>query len=85
VFGARIRDVEKNYDAVAGADALVVITEWKQYRVPDFTRMRELMRQPIIVDGRNLYSPARLQDLGFDYSSIGRPGVSSGTLRAIAT
>jgi UDPglucose 6-dehydrogenase len=79
VFADRIQYAETNYDALEGADLLVVITEWKQYRVPDFARMREVMRQPVIVDGRNLFSPHRLAELGFDYSSIGRPGVRSGT------
>ncbi|HUF50816.1 MAG TPA: UDP-glucose/GDP-mannose dehydrogenase family protein [Longimicrobiales bacterium] len=75
VFDQRIHYVDTNYDAVRDADALVIITEWKQYRVPDFTRMRRLMRQPVIFDGRNLFDPARMQELGFDYASIGRPPV----------
>jgi UDPglucose 6-dehydrogenase len=85
VFADRIQYAETNYDALEGADLLVVITEWKQYRVPDFARMREVMRQPVIVDGRNLFSPHRLAELGFDYSSIGRPGVRSGTPPAFAS
>jgi UDPglucose 6-dehydrogenase len=56
----------------------MIVTEWKQYRVPDFERMRSLMRQPIIFDGRNLFNPERMRELGFDYSSIGRPGVRAG-------
>jgi UDPglucose 6-dehydrogenase len=67
IFGDRIAYVETNYDALDGADMLVVITEWRQYRVPDFQRMRELMRQPVIFDGRNLFDPARLREQGFDY------------------
>jgi UDPglucose 6-dehydrogenase len=74
-FGDRIRYAESNYDAIDGADALLIITEWKQYRVPDFQRMQELLRQPLVLDGRNLYSPSRMQELGFDYISVGRPGV----------
>jgi UDPglucose 6-dehydrogenase len=85
VFADRIQYAETNYDALEGADVLVIITEWKQYRVPDFARMREVMRQPVIVDGRNLFSPHRLAELGFDYSSIGRPGVRSGTPPAFAS
>jgi UDPglucose 6-dehydrogenase len=57
IFGDRIRYADTNYGALEGADALVVITEWKQYRVPDFPRMRSLMKQPLIVDGRNVFSP----------------------------
>jgi UDPglucose 6-dehydrogenase len=78
VFGNRIDYADTNYDALDGADALIIITEWKQYRVPDFPRMRDLMRQPIVMDGRNLFSPDRLKELGFDYSSIGRPAGRSG-------
>jgi UDPglucose 6-dehydrogenase len=74
-FGDRISYAESNYDAIDGADALVIITEWKQYRVPDFQRMRELLRQPLVLDGRNLYSPSRMRELGFDYISVGRPAV----------
>jgi UDPglucose 6-dehydrogenase len=73
VFGDRIGYAETNYEALRDADALVIVTEWKQYRVPDFPRMRELMKQAVIVDGRNLFSPVRMRELGFDYSSIGRP------------
>jgi UDPglucose 6-dehydrogenase len=78
VFGDRISYADTNYDALDGADALMIVTEWKQYRVPDFERMRSLMRQPIIFDGRNLFNPERMRELGFDYSSIGRPGVRAG-------
>ena len=73
IFGDRIHYVEHNYDALHDADALVIITEWKQYRVPDFERMREQMRSPVIFDGRNLFDPARMQQGGFDYMSVGRP------------
>jgi UDPglucose 6-dehydrogenase len=75
VFGDRIAYAQNSYDALPGADALVVVTEWKQYRAPDFPRIRELLRQPLIIDGRNLYSPARMRELGFEYASIGRPAV----------
>jgi UDPglucose 6-dehydrogenase len=75
VFGSRIEYAATNYEAVSGADALLIVTEWKQYRVPDFQRIRDLMRQPIILDGRNLYAPDRMRALGFDYSSIGRAAV----------
>jgi UDPglucose 6-dehydrogenase len=74
-FGDRVGYVEHNYEALEDADALVIITEWKQYRVPNFERMRDMMRQPIIFDGRNLFEPARMRELGFEYSGIGRPAV----------
>jgi UDPglucose 6-dehydrogenase len=77
VFGDRIRYVDTNYEALPDADALLVVTEWKQYRVPDFGRLRELMRQPVIFDGRNLFDPDRMRELGFDYMSVGRPSVRS--------
>jgi UDPglucose 6-dehydrogenase len=77
VFGDRIRYVDTNYEALPDADALLVVTEWKQYRVPDFGRLRELMRQAVIFDGRNLFDPDRMRELGFDYMSVGRPSVRS--------
>jgi UDPglucose 6-dehydrogenase len=71
-LGDRIAYVEHNYDALAGADALVVVTDWNEYRLPDFARIRESLKRPVVVDGRNLYDPARMRTLGFTYSSIGR-------------
>ena len=61
------------YDALAGADALAIVTEWLEYRNPDFARVKQLLTRPLIVDGRNLYEPARLVQLGFTYDCIGRP------------
>ncbi len=60
------------YDALDGAEALAIVTEWLEYRNPDFTRMKQLMARPLIVDGRNLYDPDRLARAGFTYDSIGR-------------
>ncbi len=71
-FGDRVTYAEHAFDALAGADALAIVTEWLEYRNPDFPRMRQLMRRPLIVDGRNLYEPDRLAKLGFTYDSIGR-------------
>ena len=64
------------YDAVNGADALAVMTEWDIYRKPDFDRMKNLMNNPLIVDGRNLYSPGEMKRKGFSYISVGRPEVN---------
>ncbi|MDR1741456.1 MAG: UDP-glucose/GDP-mannose dehydrogenase family protein [Synergistaceae bacterium] len=64
--------VSDPYDALADADALVVVTEWDVYRQPDFDRVKRLMRTPVIVDGRNIYSPAEMERLGFDHMPIGR-------------
>jgi UDPglucose 6-dehydrogenase len=72
LFGDDITCAEHQYDALEGADALVIVTEWLQFRNPDFGRMRKLLRRPIVVDGRNLYDPAKMRALGFTYSSIGR-------------
>ena len=68
----RVEFAESNYDALKGADALVVVTDWNEYRHPDFGRIRETLRKPIIVDGRNLYDPRKMESLGFTYLSIGR-------------
>lgn len=72
LFGDRVRYAGDPYDALTGADALAIVTEWLVYRNPDFDRMRSLMRQPLVVDGRNLYDPPRMARLGFTYRSIGR-------------
>ncbi|HET7249966.1 MAG TPA: UDP-glucose/GDP-mannose dehydrogenase family protein [Gemmatimonadales bacterium] len=73
VLGDRVTFVEHAYDAVAGADALAVVTEWLEYRNPDFARIKQALQQALIVDGRNLYDPDRLSQLGFTYDCIGRP------------
>jgi len=63
---------DTNYDALTGADALAIVTDWNEYRHPDFARMKSALARPVIVDGRNLYDPARMASLGFTYLSIGR-------------
>ncbi len=63
---------ENNYDALQGADALVIVTEWNEFRRPDFERMKSLMKSPVIFDGRNIYEPARIRERGFVYYGIGR-------------
>jgi UDPglucose 6-dehydrogenase len=67
--------VHDPYDAVNGADALVVATEWDVYKQPDFERMKQLLNKPVVVDGRNLYALSDMARRGFDYYSIGRPAV----------
>lgn len=64
---------EDQYQAARFADALVLVTEWKQFRQPDFIRLRELMRRPLLIDGRNQYDPQALQAQGFEYVGVGRP------------
>ena len=61
------------YDALAGADALVILTEWDEFREPDLARVKELLKSPIIVDGRNVLSPPDVRALGFLYAAVGRP------------
>lgn len=68
----RLKLIDQQYDALADVDALILITEWKPFRHPDFTRMKGLMRRPLIFDGRNQYDPAHLRHLGFEYQGIGR-------------
>jgi len=72
LFGNRIALCEKSYDALSGADALAIVTEWNEFREPDFKKMRQLMRTPVVFDGRNIYSPEQMRALGFTYFSIGR-------------
>jgi UDPglucose 6-dehydrogenase len=72
-FKNRIAYTRTAYDALRGADALLILTEWNEFREPDFAKMKRLMRRPLILDGRNLYQPAQVRSLGFTYASIGRP------------
>jgi UDPglucose 6-dehydrogenase len=72
IFGSRIQLLEKSYDALKGADALAIVTEWGEFREPDFPRMRKLLREPVVFDGRNLYTPEQMRAQGFTYYSIGR-------------
>jgi UDPglucose 6-dehydrogenase len=72
IFGSRITYAASGYDAVKGADALAIVTEWNEFRRPDFGRMRSVMRSPVVFDGRNLYAPAHMKQHGFTYYSIGR-------------
>ena len=73
VASGRLRLSGNPYGCAEGADALVLVTEWKQYRQPDFVRLRGLMRMPVVFDGRNIYDPGELSTLGFLYHGIGRP------------
>jgi len=73
-IGDKINYAESNYEALAGADALVVVTDWNEYRHPDFARIKSTLRRPVLVDGRNLYDATKMQSLGFSYFSFGRGG-----------
>ncbi len=72
-LGDRVTYAKSVYDAVDGANALAIVTEWLEYRNPDFDRIKRALTPPVIVDGRNLYDPQRMARLGFIYESIGRP------------
>jgi UDPglucose 6-dehydrogenase len=73
LLGDRVRLAPGPYEAIEGADALFVVTEWSEFRTPDFERMKALMREPVVFDGRNVFEPAEMRALGFRYYGIGRP------------
>ena len=72
IFGDQLVYCDRAYGTVEGADVLAIVTEWQEFRNPDFEIVRRLMNTPIIVDGRNLYDPVAIASLGFTYASIGR-------------
>ena len=72
IFGERVAFAESNYDALKNADCLAIVTEWNEFRRPDFERMQTLMRDPVVFDGRNLFEPELMTQNGFTYYSIGR-------------
>jgi UDPglucose 6-dehydrogenase len=72
IFGNRVTFATKTYDVLKGADCLVIVTEWSEFRRPDFARMQKLMRSPVVFDGRNLFTPEHMKQNGFTYYSIGR-------------
>jgi UDPglucose 6-dehydrogenase len=74
-YGNKLCYFEQPYGALEGADALAIMTEWKQFLQPDFSVMKGLMRAPVVFDGRNLYNPAHMRTAGFQYQSIGRAKV----------
>jgi len=71
IFGDRIHYAKRNYDALRGADAMIVVTEWNEFRRPNFQRIKELLKKPVVFDGRNIYDPAEMRKMGFTYYSIG--------------
>jgi UDPglucose 6-dehydrogenase len=73
IFGSKIAYAETSYAALTGADALALVTEWNEFREPDFDRMRKVMKAPIVFDGRNIYKPDTMRAQGFTYISMGRP------------
>ncbi len=72
IFGDKIYYASSDYEALDGADALILITEWQEFRNPDFDKIKSLLKSPVIFDGRNQYSPKKMKQLGFKYYGIGR-------------
>jgi UDPglucose 6-dehydrogenase len=72
IYGDRLHLAKSAYEAADGADALVIVTEWQEFRAPDFERLRQILKTPVIFDGRNLYDPATVARAGFTYHTIGR-------------
>ncbi len=72
VLPAGVEYCPSSYDAAAGADAVVIATEWNEFKLLNLERLREVMRRPLVFDGRNIYEPERMRRLGFEYHSIGR-------------
>ena len=73
ILDEQVEFANENYEALKGADALIIHTEWHPYRHPDFDRMLSMMRRALVLDGRNLYDPTYMAELGFEYVCIGRP------------
>ncbi len=71
-IGSVVRYVDNNYDALKGAEALLLLTEWNEFRRPDFDRIKSLLKAPVIFDGRNIYNPKLMREKGFTYYGIGR-------------
>jgi UDPglucose 6-dehydrogenase len=74
VLGERVVYCRGSYDCCQGADALIVVTEWNEFRFPDFERIKQLLKQPVVFDGRNLYEPRRMSEMGFEHIGVGRKG-----------
>ena len=72
LLGEKITCVETQYEALHGADALIVATEWNEFRTPDFDKMLTLLKDPVVFDGRNVFEAEQMQKRGFHYESVGR-------------
>ena len=75
IYGNRVdlKLCSSSHEALQGADALVIATEWREFRTPDFVAIRSELSEPVIIDGRNIYEPDKMAYLGFRYYSVGRP------------
>jgi UDPglucose 6-dehydrogenase len=72
---ASVTVMDNQYDPLDGADALAVVTDWNQFRNPDFNRIKNMLNLPVVFDGRNLFSRSFMKDMGFSYISVGRQPV----------
>ena len=72
LIGDSVKYAQNSYDALSNADALILVTEWNEFRRPDFERIKKLLKNPVIFDGRNQYEPKRMQERGFEYICIGK-------------
>lgn len=73
ILGDRVTFADRSLDAVADADALILVTEWNEFRSPDFALVKSKLKTPVVFDGRNIWNPASLREMGFEYRCIGRP------------
>ena len=71
IFGDKIYYAENSYDALKNADALILVTEWNEFRRPSFDKIKELLKEPVIFDGRNQYDKKRMKERGIKYFSLG--------------
>jgi UDPglucose 6-dehydrogenase len=72
VLADRVTYCRSSYDCCQGSDALIVVTEWNEFRRPDFDRIKKLLKTPVVFDGRNIFDPGRMQERGFEYQGVGR-------------
>jgi len=77
ILGSRIKYSADAYAAMEGADALLILTEWKEFANLDLVRIKHLLRSPIVLDGRNVFSQAEMAEAGLSYFSIGRPALEA--------
>jgi UDPglucose 6-dehydrogenase len=77
LVGDKINFTENQYDALNNCDALIIATEWSEFRTPDFEKMNERMKNKVIFDGRNVFDLEQMQELGYYYESIGRKTIGS--------
>lgn len=76
ILGNKISFADRQYDALADADALIIATEWSEFRTPDFDNIIRLLKNKVIFDGRNLFDLAKMEEMGFHYESVGRRAVA---------